>query len=38
MKQIILVVDDDKMNLVVAQKLLAEEYRIAAVNSGELAF
>lgn len=38
MKQIILVVDDDKMNLVAAQKLLAEEYRIAAVNSGELAF
>lgn len=38
MKKIILVVDDDKMNLVVAQKLLAEEYRVAAVNSGELAF
>lgn len=38
MKKIILVVDDDKSNLLIAQKLLAEEYRVAAVNSGELAF
>lgn len=38
MKKIILVVDDDKSNLMVAQKLLAEQYRIAVVNSGELAF
>jgi len=37
MKRIILVVDDDKSNLMVAQKLLSEEYRVAAVNSGELA-
>lgn len=38
MKKIILVVDDDKSNLLIAQKLLSEEYRVAAVNSGELAF
>ena len=38
MKQVILVVDDDKSNLMIAQKLLAEEYRVAAANSGELAF
>lgn len=37
MKKVILVVDDDKANLMVAQKLLSEEYRVAAVNSGELA-
>lgn len=36
-RKIILLVDDDKSNLVVAQKLLADEYRIAAVNSGEMA-
>ena len=37
MKKIILVVDDDKANLLIAQKLLGEEYRVAAVNSGALA-
>ena len=37
MKKVILVVDDDRLNLMVAQKLLSEEYRVAAVNSGELA-
>ena len=37
MKQIILVVDDDKSNLCVAQNLLSDEYRIALANSGELA-
>lgn len=37
MKKTILVVDDDRMNLMMAQKLLAEDYHIAAVNSGELA-
>ena len=37
MKKIILVVDDDKANLMIAQKLLTEEYRVAAVNSGQLA-
>ncbi len=37
MKKIILVVDDDKANLMLAQKLLSEEYRVAAANSGELA-
>lgn len=38
MKQVILVVDDDKSNLMIAQKLLAEEYKVAAANSGELTF
>lgn len=37
MKKVILVVDDDRLNLMVAQKLLSEDYRVAAVNSGELA-
>lgn len=36
-KKVILVVDDDKSNLMVAQKLLAEDYHVAVVNSGELA-
>ena len=34
MKNIILVVDDDKTNLTLAQKILSPEYRIAACNSG----
>ena len=34
MKNIILVVDDDKTNLILAQKILSPEYRIAACNSG----
>lgn len=38
MKKTILVVDDDRLNLLVAQKLLSEDYHVAAVNSGELAF
>lgn len=38
MKKVVLVVDDDKANLMIAQKLLIEEYRVAIVNSGELAF
>ncbi|MBQ8591664.1 MAG: response regulator [Lachnospiraceae bacterium] len=38
MKKVILVVDDDKANLVVVQKLLAEEYQVAAVNSGKMVF
>ncbi len=37
MKKTILVVDDDKANLMIAQRLLSEEYRVAAVNSGALA-
>lgn len=36
-KKIVLLVDDDKSNLVVAQKLLSDEYRVAAVNSGAMA-
>ncbi len=34
MKKTILVIDDDKSNLIIAQKLLSDEYRVAAVNSG----
>ena len=37
MKNIILVVDDDKANLALAQKILLPQYRIAASNSGEAA-
>lgn len=37
MKNIILVVDDDKTNLTLAQKILSPEYRIAACNSGTAA-
>lgn len=37
MKKTIMVVDDDRLNLLVAQKLLGEDYHVAAVNSGELA-
>lgn len=37
MKNIILVVDDDKANLALAQKILLPRYRIAASNSGEAA-
>lgn len=37
MKNVILVVDDDKTNLTLAQKLLGSQYRIAAATSGQLA-
>lgn len=37
-KKTILVVDDDKTNLLMAQKVLAEDYRVAVVNSGKMAF
>lgn len=37
MKGIILVVDDDSANLMLAQKILGVEYRIAAANSGPAA-
>ena len=33
-KSVILVVDDDKTNLVLAQNILTPQYRIAASNSG----
>ena len=36
-KNIILVVDDDKANLTLAQNILAPRYRIAASNSGRAA-
>ena len=38
MNAIILVVDDDSSNLMLAQKILGREYRIAAANSGAAAF
>ena len=37
MKKIILVVDDNKLNLVIAQTLLSEEYHVETANSGEKA-
>ena len=37
MKSIILVVDDDKTNLMLAQKILVPQYRMAATNSGAAA-
>jgi len=38
MEHVILVVDDDTSNLTLAQKILGKEYRIAAANSGMVAF
>ena len=38
MGYVILVVDDDAANLTLAQKILGKEYRIAAANSGKVAF
>ena len=38
MEYVILVVDDDTSNLALAQKILGKEYRIAAANSGKVAF
>lgn len=38
MKKTILVVDDSKLNLVIAQDLLSGEYQVETVNSGENAF
>lgn len=37
-KKTILIVDDDRMNLVQAQKFLMEEYKVVGVNSGKQAF
>lgn len=37
-KKTILIVDDDRMNLVTAQKFLLEEYKVVGVNSGKQAF
>lgn len=37
MKNVILVVDDDKTNLALAQKILGTQYRIAASTSGQAA-
>ncbi len=38
MSKIILVVDDDRTNLLMAEKLLGKEYHIVSVTSGEQAF
>ena len=38
MKKIILIVDDDRLTLSTAQKLLEGEYKAVAVNSGKQAF
>lgn len=38
MERVILVVDDDKTNLILAQKILGMDYRVAAANSGSAAF
>lgn len=38
MSEIILVVDDDSANLMLAQKILGKEYRVAAANTGTAAF
>ena len=38
MSEVILVVDDDSANLLLAQKILGKEYRVAAANSGAAAF
>lgn len=35
MNEVILVVDDDSANLMLAQKMLGKEFRIAAANSGK---
>ena len=37
MNEVILVVDDDSANLMLAQKMLGKEFRIAAANSGKAA-
>ncbi len=37
MSEVILVVDDDTSNLMLAKKILGEDFRIAAANSGEAA-
>ena len=38
MEHVILVVDDDKNNLMLAQKIFGKNYRIAAATSGMAAF
>lgn len=38
MKKIILIVDDDRLTLATAQKLLEKEYKVVAVNSGSQAY
>lgn len=38
MKNTILIVDDDRINLVMAQNLLQKEYKVVGVNSGKQAY
>lgn len=38
MNEVVLVVDDDSSNLMLAQKILGGRYRVAAANSGVVAF
>lgn len=38
MNEVILVVDDDGANLMIAQKILGKEFRVAAATSGAAAF
>lgn len=38
MKKIILIVDDDRLTLSTAQKLLGDRYKVVAVNSGKQAY
>ena len=38
MKKIILIVDDDRMTLSTAQRLLENDYKVIAVNSGKQAY
>lgn len=38
MKKIILIVDDDRLTLATAQKLLDGEYKVVAVNSAKQAY
>ena len=38
MKKIILIVDDDRMTLATAQRLLENDYKVIAVNSGKQAY
>ena len=38
MAQTVLVVDDDKMNLLMAQNILKSKFKVSAVNSGEMAY
>lgn len=38
MKKVVLVADSDRSNLKIAQRVLGDKYRVAAVNTGEMIF